>query len=214
MEIEMKDKDEFEYDLIGENEPLHDRKYAIHMSCFAILDTINSIIFTENCRSVQFTENIKKLIRKNENSRVVFIDDLVHGKMAIDKLKSIVRQYLHSDKQLIICFRISGNLIDHIAAVIIDCQHNTMNYFDSKAVNPMYDTRFIKDFLDEYQDSLRPINLCALVNSVFLEHKNVEPKMEYNKEQVQSWWDFWSCGLHTLIHIEKIICRADNLHIS
>lgn len=211
-DIEMADMDELEYDVISEDASHTD----VPFTCFTVFDVFNRYLFTDYGRSVYFTQTINKIISKHQIENIIFIDDLVHGTLTRKKLEDTIQHFIYTHAKLIICFRIQGSIIDHIASMVIDCNHNTMKYFDSKGVNPMNDTRIIKGFSDDCMTTftstcLRPVNLCTIIRSIFLKHKLIEPRIIYNKEQIQSWWDFWSCGVHTLIHIEKVLYNADQL---
>ena len=205
-DFEMKDVDEFEYDMIMENDDEKENSFIMWNPCFSILELIGKYCCSEYGKSVRFTTTIHNLLKQTQNNNIVFIDDLVHGNMKITEIEHIVKENRKKDfHHFILCFRLGGKFVDHIVVVTFDFQKNKLSYFDSKGINPFGDIRIIRGLFDDDNRQLRPVNLCSTIKSILSKENKIAPIFVYNTDKVQSWWDFWSCGIHSLIYIEKDI---------
>jgi len=204
-QMEMKDIDEMEYDLVLNNETETDNTFYQWNSCINFFDFFGKYCCSEYGKSVHFTQTIHSLIQKN-HSNVIFIDHLVHGNMNIEEIKDIIITNTKNKRDyFILCFRLEGKIVDHIVVITFDFNKNKITYFDSKGGNPFGDIRIIRGLTDNDKRQLRPINLCSTIREILTKQNHKIPEFVYNTEKMQSWWDFWSCGVHTLVYIEKNI---------
>lgn len=202
--MEMKDVDEFEYDMLIESE--NETTLGSWNPCLSLFELIGKYCFCEYGKSVRFTSTIHNLLKKNESESIVFIDDLVHGNMTITDIENKITEHKKNGFfHFILCFRLEGKFVDHIVVVTFDLKKNKISYFDSKGNNPFGDIRIVRGLIDKDGRQLRPVNLCCLIKLLLLKENSVAPAFAYNTDKIQSWWDFWSCGVHSLIYIEKDI---------
>ena len=103
IEIELKDVDEMEYDVVA-----HEIE-SINYQYF--LSILNEYMFGDYGKTSKFVYKLKNTIsRKNLN--VVFIDSLIHNGCNKQNLYEKINKNINS--KIIICIRLEGILIDHI----------------------------------------------------------------------------------------------------
>lgn len=203
-ELEMKDIDEFEYDVIVKTDTEKDIPLQLWNPCSSILELLGRYCCSEYGKSLHFTGTVHGLVKRQESSNVAFIDDLVHGSVSIDEVEATINGHRQNGaNHFILCFRLEGRLVDHIAVMTFDFKKNKITYFDSKGINPFGDIRIVRGLVDTENRKLRPVNLCSAIRKCLSNNNQLAPVFVYNAEKVQSWWDFWSCGIHTLVYIEK-----------
>lgn len=203
-EMEMKDLDEFEYDVILQKETERESSFQLWSPCFSMFELLGRYCCSEYGKSLHFTGTVHSLVKRQESSNVAFIDDLVHGNVRIDEVEaSINRHRQNGANHFILCCRLEGKLVDHIVVMTFDFKKNKITYFDSKGINPFGDIRTVRGLVDTENRQLRPVNLCSAIKKSLSDINQIAPVFVYNTDKVQSWWDFWSCGIHSLVYIEK-----------